>query len=172
MNISTLEKGDNTMKKRRIIFIGMLLGICVFVAGFASGVSRAEAEQQKQEREQLRKEVQEKVKKQIEEMGMQMLTGEIWQKALQDDKVSFVWGICHVVTIEQALMKKFPSLKVENFSAKAAEGLAGLKINDIVREVDEYYVENPSKLETPVVMVIWDRLIKPQLKTGIAGNPL
>ncbi len=160
------------MKKCRMIYIGMLLGIFVFVAGFASGVLRAEAEQQKQEREQLRKEVKEEVRKQIEKMGMQILTGDIWQKAPQDDKVSFVWGVCHVVTIEQALMKEFPSLKVENFSAKAAEGLVGLKINDIVREVDEYYVENPSKLETPVVTVIWDRLIKPKLKTGIAGKPL
>lgn len=160
------------MKKRRTIYIGILLGICVFVAGFASGVLQAEAEQQKQEREQLRKEFEEKVEKQIEEMGMQMLTGDIWQKAPPDDKISFIWGICHVVTIEQALMEKFPSLKVENFSAKAAEGLAGLRINDIVRRVDEYYVENSSKLDTPVMMVIWDRLIKPQLKTGIAGNPL
>jgi len=160
------------MKKRRMIYIGMLLGICVFVAGFASGVLRAEAEQQKQEREQVKKEVKEEVKKQVEEMGMQIVTGDIWQKAPPDDKVSFVWGVCHVVTIEQALMKEFPSLKVENFSAKASEGLAGLKINDIVRGVDEYYVENPSQLATPVVMVIWDRLIKPKLKTGIAGNPL
>ena len=160
------------MRKHRMIYIGMFLGIFVFVAGFASGVLRAEAEQQTQERKQSRKELMEKVEKKIEKMGMQLLTGEIWQTVPKDDKISFVWGICHVVTIEQALMKEFPSLKVENFSAKAAEGLAGLKINDIVREVDKYYVENPSKLETPVVMVIWDRLIKPQLKTGIAGNPL
>ncbi len=160
------------MKKCRMIYIGMLLGIFVFVAGFALGVLRAETEQQTQEREQLKKEVQEKIKKKMEKMGMQILTGDIWQKAPPDDKVSFVWGVCHVVTIEQALMNEFPSLKVENFSAKAEEGLTGLKINDIVREVDEYYVENPSKFETPVVMVIWDRLIKPKLKTGIAGNPL
>jgi flagellar biosynthesis component FlhA len=155
-----------------MIYLGMFLGICVFVAGFASGVLRAEAEQQTQEQQQLRTEMKEKVTKQMEKMGMQILTGETWQTVPKDDKISFVWGVCHVVTIEQALMKEFPSLKVENFSAKAAEGLVGLKINDIVREVDEYYVENPSKLETPVVMVIWDRLIKPKLKTGIAGNPL
>jgi hypothetical protein len=160
------------MRKHRMIYVGILLGIFVFVAGFASGVLRAETEQQKQEREQARKEVMEKVEKKIEKMGMQLLTGETWQKAPPDDKISFVWGICHVVTIEQALMKEYPSLKVENFSAKASEGLVGLKINDIVRGVDEYYVENPSQLATPVVLVIWDRLIKPKLKTGIAGNSL
>ena len=63
------------MKKRRMVYIWLLLGIGMFIAGFASGVLRAEAEQQKQEREQLREEVQEKIKKNIEKMGMQMLTG-------------------------------------------------------------------------------------------------
>lgn len=58
-------------------------------------------------------------------MGMQLLTGDIWQQAPPDDKVAFVWGVCHVITLENALMKKLPSLKVDNFSAKAAEGLAG-----------------------------------------------
>jgi hypothetical protein len=33
-------------------------------------------------------------------------------------------------------------------------------------------VANPSKLETPVVKVMWEKLIVPQLKTGITGYPL
>ncbi|MBW1854566.1 MAG: hypothetical protein JRJ00_07790 [Deltaproteobacteria bacterium] len=161
------------MKKSRMIYSGMVLGICMLVAGFiSSSDSQAGVEQQKQEREQLKKEVEKEVKKQIEEMGMQMLTGDIWQNAPADDKVAFVWGVCHVITIEQVLMKTIPSLNVENFSGKAAEGLAGLKINDIVKGIDEYYMANPSKLETPVIIVMWNSLIKPQLKTGIAGYPL
>lgn len=160
------------MRKSKRMNNRMLLGICVLVAGFASVVWRAGAEQQDPERERVRQEVKEEIKKQIEDMGMQMLTGDIWQKAPPDDKVAFVWGLCHVVTIEHALMKKLPSLNVENFSAKAAEGLADLTINDIVRGVDEYYMANPSKLETPVIMVMWEKLIKPKLKTGIAGYPL
>jgi len=47
-------------------------------------------------------------------------------------------------------------LKVENFSAKVAEGMAGVPINDIVRKIDEYYAANPTQMDTPVVMVMWD----------------
>ena len=160
------------MKKHRMTYGRIVLGMCMVVAMCLSGFSRAEAAEQQQDREELRQELRKEVKKEMEEMGMQLLTGDIWQQAPPDDKVAFVWGVCHVVTLEQALMKKLPSLKVENFSAKAAEGLAGLKINDIVKAVDDYYVANPTKIETPVVQVIWDRLILPQLKTGIAGYPL
>ena len=160
------------MKKHRMTYGRIVLGICMIVACFISGFSQTEAAEQKQDREELKQEVKKEVKKEMEEMGMQLLTGDIWQQAPPDDKVAFVWGVCHVVTLEKALMKKLPSLKVENFSAKAAEGLAGMKINDIVKAIDDYYVENPTKLETPVVKVMWEKLIVPQLKTGITGYPL
>ena len=155
-----------------MISCGLLLAMFIVVAGLDIGVVRAETEQQKEDQEQLRQEVQQQVNKEFEQMGMPVFTGSTWQQAPPDDRVSFVWGICHVVAIEQALMKILPSLKVENFSAKASEGLAGMKINDIVRAVDDYYAANPSKLEVPVVRVIWDTLIKPRLKTNIGGYPL
>ena len=148
------------------------LGMCMAVAMCLSGFLQAEAAEQQQDREQFKQELKKEVKQEMEGMGMQLLTGDIWQQAPPDDKVAFVWGVCHVVTLENALMKKLPSLKVENFSAKAAEGLAGMKINDIVKGIDDYYVANPSELETPVVKVLWEKLIVPQLKTGITGYPL
>jgi len=160
------------MKRHRMTYGRIALGMCLIVATCLSGFLGAKAAEQQQDREALKQEVKEEVKKEMEGMGMQLLTGDIWQQAAPDDKVAFVWGVCHVVTLENALMKKLPSLKVDNFSAKAAEGLAGLKINDIVKAVDDFYVANPSKLETPVVKVMWEKLIVPQLKTGITGYPL
>ena len=160
------------MKKHRMTYGIIALGMCMVVATFLSGFLGARAAEQQQDREALKQEVKEEVKKEMEGMGMQLLTGDVWQQALPNGKVAFVWGVCHVVTLEKALMKKLPSLKVENFSAKASEGLAGLKINDIVKAVDDFYVANPSELETPVVKVMWEKLIVPQLKTGITGYPL
>jgi hypothetical protein len=112
------------------------------------------------------------VQKQLDEMGMKVLTGSVWQKSTQGEKLSFVWGFCHAVAIEHALMQQVPALKAENFSSKVVEGMIGVKMDDVVRTVDEYYAANPSKLEMPVVRVIWDTLIKPKLKAGIAGRPL
>ena len=156
------------MKKNGMISGMWVLVLSVVVAGFIPGVARAQTEQQKQERAQ----VKDDVNKQLEEMGMPICTGTEWQKATQTEKVAFVWGVCHVVTIEKILAQKFPSLKAEDFSTKVAEGMAGMKINDIVRTVDEYYAANQTQMGKPVVGVIWDAIVKPRLKTGIAGHPL
>jgi hypothetical protein len=156
------------MKKRRKIYGVLVVVLCVAVSGLALCVVQADTEQQKQEKAQLRADV----NKELEEMGMPVLTGSVWQKATESEKVAFVWGVCHVVTIEKILVQKFPSMKAEDFSAKVAEGMSGLKINDIVRSIDEYYAANPTELDKPVISVIWDTMIKPKLKTGIAGYPL
>ena len=152
------------MKNKKLIVIACVLGAFMLLAGIARTALAAETEEQKK--------VKENVSKQFSDMGVKLLTGTIWQKATQDEKVAFVWGFCHVVTIEQGLMETFPQLKVENFSAKVVEGMAGMKMNDIVRKVDEYYAANPTQLDTAVVRVMWDTVIKPNLKTGIAGRPL
>jgi hypothetical protein len=152
------------MKNKKLVVIVCVIGAFMLLAGIPRTALAAETEEQKK--------VKENVSKQFSDMGVKLLTGTIWQKATQDEKVAFVWGFCHVVTIEQGLMETFPQLKVENFSAKVVEGMAGMKMNDIVRKVDEYYAANSSQIEAPVVRVIWDTVIKPNLKTGVAGQPL
>ena len=152
------------MKNRGLFWVFCIFGAFMLLAGSAWTIAAAQAEEQKK--------VKENVSKQFSDMGVKLLTGTIWQKATQDEKVAFVWGFCHVVTIEQGLMETFPQLKVENFSAKVVEGMAGMKMNDIVRKVDEYYAANPTQLDTAVVRVMWDTVIKPNLKTGVAGRPL
>ena len=152
------------MKNKKLVVIVCVVGAFMLLAGIARTALAAETEEQKK--------VKENVSKQFSDMGVKLLTGTIWQKATQDEKVAFVWGFCHVVTIEQGLLETFPQLKVENFSAKVVEGMAGTKMKDIVRKVDEYYAANPTQLDTAVVRVMWDTVIKPNLKTGVAGRPL
>jgi hypothetical protein len=164
----TIKKGAASMKRNKTIFSWLIIATCMAVACCSLSAARAETDEQKKERAQFRDDVD----KQLEEMGMPLFTGIAWQKATQAEKVAFVWGICHVITIEKMLAEKLPSLKVQNFSAKAAEGLAGAKINDIVLAVDGFYAAHPAQLDVPVVRVIWDAQIKPKLKTGIAGHPL
>ena len=152
------------MKNRETILVVCILGAFMLLAGTARTALAAETETQKQLREN--------INQQLAAKGIKLLTGTIWQKASQDEKVAFVWGFCHVVIIEEALMDVYPQLKVDNFSAKAVEGMTGVKMNDIVRKVDEYYAANPGDIEVPVIRVMWETLIKPNLKTGVAGQPL
>ncbi len=136
------------MKNRRLLCIVCLLGAFMLLAGTARTSLAVETEARKQLRETVNKE--------LADMGIKLLNGTIWQKASQNEKVAFLWGFCHVVTIEQALMDVYPQLKVENFSAKAVEGMAGVKMNDIARKVDEYYAANPGDIEVPVIRVMWE----------------
>jgi hypothetical protein len=150
------------MRNKIVVFVS-ILGAFILLAGSVT-TALAETEAQKRLREN--------VNQQLAAKGIKLLNGAIWQKASQDEKVAFVWGFCHVVIIEEALMDVYPQLKVENFSAKVAEGMTGVKMNDIVRKIDEYYAAHPSDLEEPVIRVMWETLIKPNLKTGVAGQPL
>ena len=155
------------MRNRQLIKAGMVMALCVLLASVTPLMAQEQTAQQQQ-----RAQVKEDVNKGLEEMGMPICTGTEWQKATQTEKVAFVWGVCHVVTIEKILAQKFPSLKAEDFSSKVSEGMAGMKINDIVRTVDEFYAANQAQMGKPVIGVIWDAIVKPKLKTGIAGHPL
>ena len=103
---------------------------------------------------------------------MPVLTGDQWQTFQPDTKIAFIWGIGHVVTIEEHVMQRHPELRRQGFSAKLAEGLRGVPMNTIIQEIDSYYQKNPDDLDLPVMRVIWGQIVKPKLKTGIADQPL
>lgn len=105
-------------------------------------------------------------------LGVPILTGDLWHKMTHDSKVAFIWGFGHVVTIEQVLMDKYPELKRDSFVPKVVEGMAGIPMNEVVARVDQYYTANPDRISDPVTKVIWDTMIRPNIKTGIAGRPL
>jgi hypothetical protein len=101
-----------------------------------------------------------------------VMKGDVWVIMNQDQKVAYILGAGDVVDVEWDLMQKVPELKRENFSAKAVEALANTATNDIIAKVDQWYQANGDKLDTPVLLVIWNTMIKPNVKTGIAGRPL
>jgi len=112
------------------------------------------------------------------EKYMPLCNGTHWQRATSQAKVAFIWGVAHVILIENLLMEEVPELKVENFSAKVAEARrervkagTAMTINQIVQTIDQFYKDRPDQLQTPVMKLIWDK-IKQDLKTGIAGRPL
>ncbi len=101
---------------------------------------------------------------------MPVLTGTVWQTMTANEKVAFVWGIGHVVTVEWQAAQMRPNLKQDDLAAKLAEGLVGMSMNDIVQGIDGYYRNNPDDMEAPVMAVIWDEMVTPRIKTG-TGNP-
>lgn len=103
---------------------------------------------------------------------MKILTGDIWQKMTIDEKIAFVWGVGHVISIEREAAERYPALKQESLAAKMATGLAGKPIMDIVSAVDSYYKENPSSLDDPVINVVWVKLVRPNIASGTVNVPV
>ena len=150
--------------------IGNVLRICIAIsvtlwlaAAWPAGVIGAESAG----REAVNKEME-------QDIGMPILAGDLWQKMTHDDKVAFIWGCWHVVSIEHYLMDKYPQLKTDDFSAKVVEAThkAPKTANDIVALIDGFYKDHPDDVEKPVMGVLWDEWIKPNITTGIAGRPL
>ena len=114
------------------------------------------------------------------EKYMPLLKGSLWVKADYNAKIAFLWGVAHVVLIEQVLMEEVPEVRTENFCAKVIEarrarvsaGTAAMTFNEAVKQIDQYYKDHPDQLEVPVMRIIWDVAVRPNIKTGIGGRPL
>ena len=108
------------------------------------------------------------------ENSMPVLKGDQWLTMDDNAKIAFIWGAAHVVTIEEVIMEKYPDQKRDTFVTKIVEASSKspMTMNQVVAAIDKFYVENPDKTSTPVMMVIWDTMIKPNIKTGISGKPL
>lgn len=103
---------------------------------------------------------------------MPVLDGASWQQMSPDTKIAFIWGIGHVVTIEELVAQRHPELKRQDFVTKLADGLRGVPMSRIIEQVDGYYRKYPDDLDLPVLRVIWSQVVRPRLTSGVAGLPL
>jgi hypothetical protein len=107
-----------------------------------------------------------------EEIKAPLLSGITWVNMSQDQKAAYIWGAGDIIDLEQEIMELYPELKRESFVTKAVEGIGDVQINDIVFNIDTFYKEHPDKANLSVIRVIWDTMIRPNIKSGIAGKPL
>jgi hypothetical protein len=98
---------------------------------------------------------------------MPFLNGEVWKTMAHSEKIAFIWGIGHVVTVETDIMDKRPQLKRSRFVSKLSEGLSGVSMNDIVAKIDAFYADNPGAGTESVMRVMWDNVVKPKIKAGL-----
>jgi hypothetical protein len=154
------------MKKQNVLRICFaVLFLLGFIACSFNLQAAEKTPEQKADREGLRQGLE-------DSLGMPILKGILWQKMPHDSKVAFIWGFGHVVSIEHYLMEKFPELKRDCYVSKVVEGMANTPMNEVVDRVTRYYEMHPDQIEKPVTNVLWDTMIRPNIKTGIAGRPL
>lgn len=136
------------MKEKRLLVIISLTFIFLMVTAWAGGVSAKE------------------------NVTAPLLNGRTWVNMSQDQKTAYIWGVGDVIDLEQELMEIYPELKRDSFVAKSVESIGDVSINDIVSTVDSFYSKNPDQIDLTVIRVMWETMIKPKIKTGIAGKPL
>jgi len=152
------------MKAPRVLKVCVAVAVALWLTSCLSlNVLAAESHGEKAVNKELEKDI-----------GMPVLDGDLWQKMTHDDKIAFIWGMWTVVSMEHYLMGRYPQLKVESLSAKIIEASHKTQktANEVVALIDGYYQANPDEIEKPVLGILWDDLIKPNITTGIAGRPL
>jgi hypothetical protein len=149
--------------KKFITVTSILIAVSVFWLGFSTPFSSAA----ERSREAINKEL-------TKSTGMPVLNGELWQRMTPDSKVAFLWGFWHSIAIDNYLSDKYPDLDRDDFPSKVMEATekSPITINQTVTIIDEYYQENPAQLQKPVIAVFWDKVVRPNIKTGINGRPL
>jgi len=99
---------------------------------------------------------------------MPVLKGDIWVKMSADEKISFIWGAGHIISIQEVLGRDNPGLKENNIFVNniiEAHETKSLTMNEVSEHVDNFYKENPDKLDTSVMEVMWTETILPRLQT-------
>ena len=97
---------------------------------------------------------------------MPVLKGDMWVKMSNDEKVAFIWGAGHVITIEKVLMANDPEcMNKYGFVDKVVEASNNKQMNiqEIIKVVDVYYDTNSDQLEKPVFEVLWYETVVPRL---------
>ncbi len=141
-------------KLPKVLSICLLLNVMVF-----SFVNKSYAEKVK-------------VMEQVEQ-EMPVLKGDTWIKMSNDEKISFIWGAGHIVSIEEVLARDNPELKKSNaFVNKIMEAHnnAPMTMSELAQHVDDYYQQNPDKLDKPVIEIIWYETVVPRLSTNNDSN--
>jgi hypothetical protein len=83
--------------------------------------------------------------------------GSQWKDMSAEIKVAYIKGIGNMADFETAAGG---SGRAACISKGFVDELKSKSINQVIAEVDKYYKENPSKLDTPVITVILQRCTK------------
>lgn len=92
--------------------------------------------------------------------------GNDWQKSSVEQKRTFLFGISNALSVAIGWGARHVPEGQTTFSRRAREGLAGTTLEETLTRIDAWYRANPTRLDTPVVAVLWLDIAKPKLASG------
>jgi len=101
-------------------------------------------------------------------MRPEMWNGTHWKEFSKEVKVAYIKGVGNMADLEVAVSGK---ARAGCLSVGLVKELQGKNIEDIIKEVDKFYKENPDKITTPVVEVVVRQCTSLCKPVAPAGSP-
>ena len=88
------------------------------------------------------------------------IDGHIWTASSLDEKRAYLMGVSNVVAVNRALQIKHDMLEPNAAVNRIATAMDGTTIDAAIARIDSWYGGDESKLDTPVLGVIWLGMVK------------
>ena len=102
------------------------------------------------------------------------LNGYVWEDSAPQSRLDFLLGVECALAMESALaeaaQEKGESVSLSLFANGWQIAFHDTTRPELVRRIDEYYVQNPDEKNRHVFDVIWTEMIGPALKAGSARS--
>jgi hypothetical protein len=91
-----------------------------------------------------------------------LIDGSIWAESTEVEKESYLVGAGNFMTVEYVFQKQMKDPPTDEQSAvpRYWHAIEDVTLNDMIGAIDSWYAENPDKLETPVLVVIWNEYVE------------
>ena len=88
------------------------------------------------------------------------IDGHIWNASSLDEKRAYLMGVCNVIAVNRALQIKHDALDPDAAVNRIAAAMDNITIDAAIARIDSWYGENESKLDSPVLGVVWLGMVK------------
>ena len=91
------------------------------------------------------------------------LDGTHWMQSTSDEKRAFLYGAGSAIAVEYNVRIKHDE-QPSKFIQGWVDALKDKTWPQLEREIDQYYIDNPARINEHVLRVVWHNMIKPNLK--------
>ncbi len=109
------------------------------------------------------------------ENPLKQLTGTLWMKSTEDNKLALIFGVECAVSMEYAMAEHKAKQNdadtheqsimstLSPFAKNWIKAFKDVNRSAIVNEIDAWYTAHPEHNESPVFKILWKEIIQPKL---------
>ena len=91
------------------------------------------------------------------------VTGEHWTTATEREKRAFILGMATIIEVEQEFQAADPPEPGASLVPPLVNGLDDYTFEGLIRNLDQWYMDNPTGMDRAVLEVIWTEFALPNL---------